>query len=206
MIWEKTYGGPEPELWPMIIKSYNNGYLLFGNLASNASNAREILAIQINSKGDIIWTKNITENFIIDPISITKTNDNGFLISAESKSVLEDIYIMKTDSLLNFENILAIDDDEKYSYNFRVNTYPNPTNNQCNIEYKITQKSKIDINIYDILGRNVLTYTTIQNNPGNYKYIWNINSNMSTNLSSGVYIIKVDTPFWSVNRKILYLK
>ena len=54
------------------------------------------------------------------------------------------------------------------SYTLKQN-YPNPFNGSTIIEYSITKKATIGINIYDITGRSVYDMTANNQEPGNYK-------------------------------------
>lgn len=73
--------------------------------------------------------------------------------------------------------------------------YPNPFNLSTTIMFDLPEASKIELKIYDILGREVWSWP--QNNSelpdGNHRIIWNVLNRSDNVLPSGVYFIK----FWS---------
>jgi photosystem II stability/assembly factor-like uncharacterized protein len=87
--------------------------------------------------------------------------------------------------------------------------YPNPFNSRSIIEYSISRKATIGINIYDITGRSVYDMTANNLEPGNYKLRLDFSS---LNLPSGIYFYKflaVDeklTQLFSQTKKLIYIK
>ncbi|HEY5124163.1 MAG TPA: T9SS type A sorting domain-containing protein [Ignavibacteria bacterium] len=64
--------------------------------------------------------------------------------------------------------------------------YPNPFNPTTNIDYQISQDSKVMLKVYDISGREVMTLVNTQQKAGYYSVQFN-----ATNLSSGNYFYKL---------------
>jgi|WetSurMetagenome_2_1015567.scaffolds.fasta_scaffold02621_3 photosystem II stability/assembly factor-like uncharacterized protein len=64
--------------------------------------------------------------------------------------------------------------------------YPNPFNPTTNIDYQISQDSKVMLKVYDISGREVMTLVNTQQKAGYYTVPFN-----ATNLSSGNYFYKL---------------
>jgi hypothetical protein len=65
--------------------------------------------------------------------------------------------------------------------------YPNPFNNSTSIGYSISQKSFVEIIVYDLLGRKVRTLVSCIKEPGSYVCEFN-----ALNLPSGMYICKLN--------------
>ena len=91
--------------------------------------------------------------------------------------------------------------------NFRLfQNYPNPFNPSTTIEYSIpnavnSQKSIVNLTVYDILGREVATLVDKPQPPGNYKVRFN-----AGNLASGVYFYRLEVNDFMASRKMLLLK
>jgi hypothetical protein len=64
--------------------------------------------------------------------------------------------------------------------------YPNPFNASTTINYKLQQKSHVDLNIFDIQGRSIATLVDAVVNAGSYQVNFD-----AGRLPSGVYIIKL---------------
>ncbi len=87
--------------------------------------------------------------------------------------------------------------------------YPNPFNGSTMIEYSITKRTTIGINIYDITGKSVYDMTANNQEPGNYKLRLDFSS---LNLTSGIYFYKFlavdgeNQKLYSQTKKMLYIK
>jgi len=69
---------------------------------------------------------------------------------------------------------------------FRASIYPNPFNSKTTIYFTLSTPQKVDISIYDILGRCVETFTRLNTTQGENKIMW-----QPQNISTGLYFIKV---------------
>ena len=97
LIWEKSFGGSEiDEAWS-IIDSGDENYLIVGNTRSNDEDvslnkgAADLWVIKINNDGDLLWEKNLGGSSFDAGRSISKTQDNSFIISGNSRSVDGDL-------------------------------------------------------------------------------------------------------------------
>jgi hypothetical protein len=79
--------------------------------------------------------------------------------------------------------------------------YPNPFNPSTIIEYSISERSYVELKVFDMLGNEIKTLVNSNKEAGSY----NINFNAS-NLSSGVYYYTLKTNGNLLTRKMLLLK
>lgn len=86
------------------------------------------------------------------------------------------------------------------------NNYPNPFNNKTVIEYQILDKTRVILNIYNILGQLVTTLVDEVQKPGVSKIYWNGKNSNNISVSSGVYIYSIRTEKFSKSKKMLLLK
>lgn len=92
LIWEKNFGGSEIDE-PRGITSTNDGnFMIVGDTRSSdkdvASNngGADLWVLKVSTDGNLIWEKNFGGTSFDVARSITKTQDNGFLISGFSRS------------------------------------------------------------------------------------------------------------------------
>jgi len=110
------------------------------------------------------------------------------------------------------EQLMSIDDkiDDKNNLlgDFRLEqNYPNPFNPVTTIGYGIPEIGKIELAIYDILGRRVCLLVNKTVNPGNYRIIWNGKNEMGEQLSNGIYFCRLSSlEGKSELRKMILLK
>jgi len=100
---------------------------------------------------------------------------------------------------------LEIDDliPEEFSIS---NAYPNPFNPTVNIDFSIPEKTDINIQIFDLLGRNVFTHKQDFKNPGKYRFKWNALDNNGSNVANGLYIVTIQNQKNIYKQKITFLK
>ena len=79
--------------------------------------------------------------------------------------------------------------------------YPNPFNPQTTIEYQIAKTSRVLLRVFDARGRMVRELKNGVQNAGTYKIRFN-----GTNLSSGVYLVRLKAGDFMQTQKIILLK
>jgi hypothetical protein len=67
--------------------------------------------------------------------------------------------------------------------------YPNPFTNITNIKYRITENSKLEITLCDVLGKEIILYNNNQT-AGSYELTINA---VDLQLSKGIYFVKLKT-------------
>lgn len=83
--------------------------------------------------------------------------------------------------------------------------YPNPFNPATNITFELPQSGNINLIVYDVLGKE--KEKLINNeyyNIGVHNLKWNIKNN--SELSSGIYFLRLSTENSSITNKIIYIK
>ena len=72
--------------------------------------------------------------------------------------------------------------------------YPNPFNATVTIPYAVPNNDPIKLRVYDVLGRHVATLFEGRRSPGEYRAIWEGRTNNGANVSSGTYIVTLQSP------------
>ncbi|AUP79814.1 hypothetical protein [Flavivirga eckloniae] len=97
LVWEKSFGGSQTDEARAISKSSDGNYIIVGDTrshdldVSNNNGAADLWIIKINPSGGLIWEKTIGGSSFDVGRSISKTQDNGFIISGSSRSTDGDI-------------------------------------------------------------------------------------------------------------------
>jgi Secretion system C-terminal sorting domain/FG-GAP-like repeat len=84
---------------------------------------------------------------------------------------------------------------------FYISSYPNPFNINTIIEVSILEKNDYTIKIYDVLGREVFTIYDGILNLGKYSFTFS-----GAELSSGVYLLRVNSKNYIESKKLILLK
>jgi hypothetical protein len=81
--------------------------------------------------------------------------------------------------------------------------YPNPFNPETRIKFALKNKSKVNLKLFDALGREITTLINEEKEAGIHSYILNANV---LNLPSGVYFCQLIAGDYVVIKKMIYLK
>jgi hypothetical protein len=79
--------------------------------------------------------------------------------------------------------------------------YPNPFNPTTKISYSLPKESKVKLEVFDILGRKVITLVDASQTAGKYAVDFD-----ASKYSSGVYIYELITQDYSVSKKMMLMK
>jgi hypothetical protein len=148
----------------------------------------------------IAWYPNIAsiQAAIIDAVT-------GGNIYAELKNITD---FPTVDSVYNqakpvFEALVSVGDQAPpLVREFRVEqNYPNPFNPMTQIAFTIPEHSRVIVRVFDVLGREVATLLDETLSPGQHEVPWN-----ATGVSSGVYVIRVESGNYVATKKAVLLK
>ncbi|MBN2682468.1 MAG: T9SS type A sorting domain-containing protein, partial [Bacteroidales bacterium] len=148
------------------------------------NNSPDIYILKINSEGEYQWTKtaggtssDVAFDLVIDNkenVFFTGwINNNVWFDDINISSIGSSTYIAKIDTVLVTKTNLLL-------YKDKILLYPNPTNNQINIEFATQLVGSI--NFYDLTGKKVIS-TSIS---GENKKIINVSE-----LKSGMYFLEI---------------
>ncbi|MCC6865702.1 MAG: T9SS type A sorting domain-containing protein [Ignavibacteria bacterium] len=113
-----------------------------------------------------------------------------------------DIYVLRTDSLLNAPPPIGlINQNINIPLHFKLyQNFPNPFNPVTSIKYDIPQNGQVTIKIYDLLGREVFTYSD-HKLAGSYELKFD-----GSKLASGMYIYQITADMFTDTKKMVLLK
>lgn len=145
-----------------------------------------------------------TEVELVIPDEVTNSSVQSFGISFKTNGVgigansvyVDDICFEKTGDPTNINNTVAIPNEFKL-----FNNYPNPFNPSTKIKFNLPISAKVTLNIYDILGRKVITLINDVKPAGRYEVDFN-----GSALASGIYIYSIMAGSFNSSQKMMLLK
>ncbi|MGE5497938.1 MAG: T9SS type A sorting domain-containing protein, partial [Syntrophothermus sp.] len=189
-------------------------------LAFTVSNEYKIsVAPDLNSKpAEVLrWSVDTTKHMH------TEGNKKEIFLSLEEylNKAWDDIYIifedgMKSDgygpSLYNVSirqplAATAVEQTEKKApegFSLEQN-YPNPFNPATVIRYNLKESAKVQLNIYDLLGRHVRTLVDSELQRGNYSVKWDGLNSGGQKVNSGIYFYRLTAGRTAETRKMILL-
>jgi hypothetical protein len=84
--------------------------------------------------------------------------------------------------------------------------YPNPFNPETQIAFDLPQAGRVELTVYNVLGRRIVTLAGGTFEAGSHSVSWDGRDESGTSVSSGVYFYRLETPSGSVSRKMVLLK
>ena len=139
---------------------------------------------------------------IVDPsgedIPLERTWKNAILVT----SCTNTIYANTKDFTYKYTFDAEILENYEEHYAFSVKgTYPNPFNSSTTISFVLPESGNVSIQAFNALGQRVENIFIGRLEPGKKEILWK-----PSNLSSGVYLVKMNTPWGTKIFKTLYLK
>ena len=102
---------------------------------------------------------------------------------------------------------ITLDVDDVMPEEFSISkAYPNPFNPTVNIDFSIPEESDINIQIFDLLGRNIFNHEQNFNTAGNYRFQWHGVNDSGMPIASGVYFVTIQHKANIFKQKITFLK
>jgi len=205
MFYSDNQGGynvvPNPYVYPAVWQSGSEPLIFFMHLPT-------ICSIYIFSiDGD-------TVNYIEHNSELMDGIESWALENMEGRTITSGIYLWKVESIefgrfnngvlftVLPETELSIISDKSSPFEFSLNSnYPNPFNSITTIEFSIPSYGDVHIEVFDLQGRKVETIFNGKLAPGIYSTTWNV-----TNLSSGVYFIRIIKDAFIRTRKAVLLR
>jgi len=161
---------------------------------------------------------------LIQCLSISRVNGGTFSVqgnvTASSTAVKNALVIFTdildtsvsysafTDSIGNYQ--LTVSSDAIISQNnlpdkFDLEqNYPNPFSSSTIIPYEINKHTKVNLTIYDLLGREVRKIDVGIKPVGTYKVFWDGRNNVGQKVATGIYIYRLEANGESKVRKMVY--
>jgi len=82
-----------------------------------------------------------------------------------------------------------------------VRIYPSPFNSTTAIEFALPENSKVQLTVYDLSGREVTALVNRELKAGAHSTNWN-----AEGFTSGIYLVKIETPTFSAIKKVTLIR
>lgn len=132
--------------------------------------------------------------------SMLEFNEDGEIESILSfQGHIDDIEIYSTSlNLTGAEDEIVADLPQEFSLD---QNYPNPFNPSTNITYALQHDVNVTLRVYDLLGREVAVLVDKQQEAGQYEVQFD-----ASNMSSGVYLYRLQAGDFTETRKMMFVK
>ncbi len=144
------------------------------------------------------------DNCLLTPNPLQEDSDGDLF--GDSCDVCPDLYNPEQnpsdcDTNAIFEQQDAV--PEKYAL---LQNYPNPFNARTLIEFVLSRGGHVQLDVYDILGRNVATLAEGYRAAGQQQAVWDGTDRDGKNVASGIYFYRLTTSDFSEMKKMVLMK
>jgi len=95
-LWDKLFGGSEPDWANSVAQTSDGGYILTGGTESFGAGLRDVYLIKTDADGNETWSKTFGGEGYDEGYSVCETSDGGYIIAGFINSL--DIYLIKTEA------------------------------------------------------------------------------------------------------------
>ncbi len=125
-------------------------------------------------------------------------------------AVDDDQVIIHSGGMFSFfqnENVVGTEPPGRtYVSPLLVQSYPNPFNPNATIKYDFPELSVVNLTIYDVTGREVVTLIDQKQPGGNYELQWNGLDGFGKQVSTGIYLARFQAGEYSKTIKMVLLR
>jgi len=84
--------------------------------------------------------------------------------------------------------------------------YPNPFNPVTNLDYNLPENAMVNLTVFDMMGKVVITLVNGQQSAGYKTLQWNATNNSAQPISAGLYFYTIQAGEFSQTRKMILLQ
>jgi flagellar hook assembly protein FlgD len=85
-------------------------------------------------------------------------------------------------------------------------SYPNPFNAETNISFRLPERTKVSLVVYNVLGEKVRTLVAEEMDPGIHAVIWDGKDETGGLVASGIYFYRFETSTYAATKKLVMLR
>jgi hypothetical protein len=112
-----------------------------------------------------------------------------------------------TDDLLRVELGNAVVKVVNVPHHFALKqNYPNPFNPETRIDYQVPEVCRVTLRVFNLLGQEVVRLVDEMQSPGYYSVFWDGRNGYGEEMSSGIYIYRLQAHVFSATKSMLLLK
>ena len=117
--------------------------------------------------------------------------------------VLGPLTISNDITVLRFDNSNAVIEDKSHfaAMEMKLNVYPNPVNSAITIDFYVPSPGDVEVVIFDLTGREIVSIFNDYLPSGRYKHIWS-----TQNIPTGLYMLRFHANSVDEKRKIIIIR
>ena len=212
-LWKTVVQGGFVEFPHSMLETFDGDYFVFGHTSGFGIGLPEdnIWLLKFDDiTGDTLWTTVIGGLGDDRALFGQQTSDGGYILTGltvPSGTFFWDLWLIRlapevfsrqlamTESPGVFPSLVALHQN-----------YPNPFNPVTTMKYDLPEQSRVNITVYDIMGRHIKTLVNGNQDPGRKSIIWDATDEIGRPMNSGVYLYRIKTEDFEQTRRMMLVK
>jgi hypothetical protein len=205
-LWTRILGGPGWDDIEALSPLSDGGYILAGNKHNEHNNSDDIWLVRVNETGDTLWTTTLGDSAHEVANDVRQTSDNGYIVAAMKHN--RELGVDQTWLIRYGEEISPVmTPDKQVPEKFVLEqNYPNPFNPTTSIRYHLPMTTEVDLTVYTLLGQKVATLVSERQSAGSYQVTWQGTGQFGEQVSSGIYLYKLETGSDTQVKKMILIR
>lgn len=103
--------------------------------------------------------------------------------------------------------VVSVEAPPKRIESFRLlQNYPNPFNPTTTVEYELPVETRIELTVYNLLGKEVIKLVNEKQPPGRYRVLWQGKDVAGKDVAAGIYLLQLKTDHFTRVTRMLLLR
>jgi len=205
-LWTRILGGPGWDDIQALRPLSDGGYILAGNKHNEKNGSNDIWLVRVNETGDTLWTTTLGDSAHEVAYDVRQTSDNGYIVAAMKHN--RELGVDQTWLIRYGEEISPVmTPDKQVPEKFVLEqNFPNPFNPTTSIRYHLPMTTEVDLTVYTLLGQKVATLVSERQSAGSYQVTWQGTGQFGEQVSSGIYLYKLETGTDTQVKKMILIR
>lgn len=209
--WQRSLGGSSGEGANDIQRTADGGYIVVGDSYSRDGDVsgmhgylNDIWVVKLSSSGNIMWQQCLGGTNDEYAYSVHQTSDNGFIICGKSDSDDGDVSGHHGGGdfwVVKLSPSTGITEATKPEI-LEISVFPNPFNSSVQITYSLPYRTEVNLAVFDIVGRMLVSLINEQKEAGTYSMNWA----PGADVPSGLYLLVLKAANKTVAKQVLFMK
>ncbi len=178
-------------IFERVVLNWGNNFAISYELqVANASGSPKTIFTQENGKGGV------------EEIANLSASGKYLRLLCKSRTIPDSGCMLNEIEIYGETQITSLESETNLISEFRLfQNYPNPFNPTTKIKYSLPIQTNVKLNIYDVLGKEIITLVNKEMIAGNYEVVFN-----ASELSSGLYFYTLKTDSFVSSKKMMLVK
>lgn len=204
-IWSKVLGGPESDDFWSVEELPGGDLLLTGTTSSYPANSADVWIVRTDSAGNQIWSYSFGGAEIDEGHDIKAITSNIFLVTGSSETFCNGISDLIVAKITDAITIVEENPIHVFTPGF-LTVSPNPFRGSVRIEFYPGDEDKVMVSISDLTGRIVKVISDFFPGSGRINFSWDGRDDKGISVSSGIYLLKVETKEGNFYSELIFIR